>query len=227
MPSKMTRTVFSFWTSCSEATFDVSRRRIYIYPISRFLSVHLERKGALAEDVVRFWVAELASALAYLHKRRIVHRWVILPQEYNVWLTSYWHSDLKPDNILLDSQGHVHITDFNVAIHYSERRMHTSVAGSMAYMAPEVIGRKGYTWCIDWWSLGVTTYELLFNRRPFEGRTTEKMTNSILKDSLKFPDDASQRCTPSAIEFVQGVRFNVFIIDGILLILGAAPRAQC
>lgn len=105
--------------------------------------------------------------------------------------------------------------------------MHTSVAGSMAYMAPEVIGRKGYTWCIDWWSLGVTTYELLFNRRPFEGRTTEKMTNSILKDSLKFPDDASQRCTPSAIEFVQGVRFNVFIIDGILLILGAAPRAQC
>ncbi|KIM62755.1 hypothetical protein SCLCIDRAFT_1214865 [Scleroderma citrinum Foug A] len=149
------------------------------------LRFHLERKGTFAEDVVRFWMAELASALAYLHRRRIVHR------------------DLKPDNILLDSQGHVHITDFNVAIHYSERRMHTSVAGSMAYMAPEILNRKGYTWCVDWWSLGVTTYELLFNRRPFEGRTTEKITNSILKDSLKFPDDANQRCSPSAVEFVQ------------------------
>lgn len=50
-------------------------------------------------------------------------------------------SDIKPDNVLLDAHGHVHLTDFNVAIHYSERRLHTSVAGSMAYMAPEVLAR--------------------------------------------------------------------------------------
>jgi len=50
-------------------------------------------------------------------------------------------SDIKPDNILLDAHGHVHLTDFNVAIHYSERRLHTSVAGSMAYMAPEILAR--------------------------------------------------------------------------------------
>ncbi|KAI6025763.1 kinase-like domain-containing protein [Pisolithus orientalis] len=151
------------------------------------LRFHLDRKGHLSEEVVRFWVAELASALVYLHKRRIVHR------------------DLKPDNILLDSDGHAHITDFNVAIHYSERRLHTSVAGSMAYMAPEVIGRKGYTWCADWWSLGVTTYELLFNRRPFEGRTTDRMTNSILKDAPKFPDGPNLRCSSAAVRFVQGL----------------------
>jgi len=50
-------------------------------------------------------------------------------------------SDIKPENILLDAHGHVHLTDFNVAIHYSERRLHTSVAGSMAYMAPEILAR--------------------------------------------------------------------------------------
>lgn len=104
-------------------------------------------------------------------------------------------SDIKPDNILLDSRGHAHLTDFNVAIHYSERRNHTSVAGSMSYMAPQVVGRKGYSWQVDWWSLGVTAYELLFHCRPFDGRTMEKMTQSILKDPIKFPEDVNSKCT--------------------------------
>ncbi|KAF9234139.1 kinase-like domain-containing protein [Melanogaster broomeanus] len=151
------------------------------------LRFHLDRKGELSEDIVRFWVVELISALVYLHRRRIIHR------------------DIKPDNILLDAQGHAHITDFNVAIHYSERRLHTSVAGSMAYMAPEVVGRKGYTWCVDWWSLGITIYELLLNHRPFNGRTSEKMTKSILNDPLKFPDDANKKCSAHGINFIQGL----------------------
>lgn len=72
-------------------------------------------------------------------------------------------------------------------------------------MAPEVVGRKGYTWCVDWWSFGITIYELLFLRRPFDGRTSEKMTNSILKDSLTFPDDASKKCSANCMKFVQSV----------------------
>ncbi|KAF5379912.1 hypothetical protein D9757_007183 [Collybiopsis confluens] len=133
------------------------------------LRFHLDRKGPLSEEIVRFWLAQLASAVAYLHKQKIVHR------------------DIKPDNVLLDSDGNAHLTDFNVAIHYSDRRPHTSVAGSMAYMAPEVLGRKGYSWQIDWWSLGITAYELLFNKRPFDGRSAERMTSSIAKDTLRFP----------------------------------------
>ncbi|KAG2017923.1 AGC/NDR protein kinase [Coprinopsis cinerea AmutBmut pab1-1] len=133
------------------------------------LRFHLERKGHIPENVVRFWVAELSSAVDYLHRQRIIHR------------------DIKPDNILLDSEGHAHLTDFNVAIHYSSSRLHSSVAGSMAYMAPQVVSRKGYSWQIDWWSLGVTAYELIYHRRPFDGRNAEKMTQSIMKDTLKFP----------------------------------------
>lgn len=125
-----------------------------------------------------------------------------------MFLSEPVYSDLKPDNILLDAMGHAHITDFNVAIHYSERRLHTSVAGSMAYMAPEVVGRKGYTWCVDWWSLGVVMWEVLFHRRPFDGRTAEKMTNSILKDPLKFPTNVNDICSPECQDFVRGVRWT-------------------
>ena len=149
----------------------------------------------MEEEAVRFWVAELAEALDYLRKRRIAHR------------------DLKPDNILLDSRGHAHLTDFNVAIHYSERRLHTSVAGSMAYMAPEVVGRKGYTWSVDWWSLGVVAWELMFNKRPFDGRTAEKMTNSILKDPLKFPSNVDELCSADGQDFLRNVSSPSFLVS--------------
>ncbi|RPD59655.1 kinase-like protein [Lentinus tigrinus ALCF2SS1-7] len=151
------------------------------------LRFHLERLRYIPETVVKFWMAELSSALEYLHKQRIIHR------------------DLKPDNILLDAMGHAHITDFNVAIHYSERRLHTSVAGSMAYMAPEVIGRLGYSWQCDWWSLGVVAWELLFHRRPFDGRTAEKMKHSILKDSVRFPSSAKEKCSKEGQQFLLGL----------------------
>ena len=119
--------------------------------------------------------------------------------------------DIKPDNVLLDAAGHAHLTDFNVAIHYSERRQHTSVAGSMAYMAPQVVGRKGYSWQIDWWSLGVTAYELLFHRRPFDGRTAERMTQSIIKDSLKFPEDCRTKCSDAGLTALKGVRTPIVL----------------
>lgn len=151
------------------------------------LRFHLERSGHIKEEIVRFWIAELACALEYLHRQRIIHR------------------DIKPDNILLDAMGHAHLTDFNVAIHYSERRLHTSVAGSMAYMAPQVVSRKGYSWQIDWWSLGITAYELLFHKRPFDGRTSDRMTHAILKDSLRFPDDASTRCSEAGMSALRGL----------------------
>ncbi|KAF9578391.1 hypothetical protein BGW38_005833, partial [Lunasporangiospora selenospora] len=135
------------------------------------LRFHLERAGPMREEVVRFYIAELALALDFLHSRRIIHR------------------DLKPDNVLLDEHGHAHLTDFNIAVYYSPSKPLTSIAGSMAYMAPEVLLRKGYQQSVDWWSLGVVMFELLFGKRPFRGKTNDLLTNSILRDPLPFPDN--------------------------------------
>lgn len=70
-------------------------------------------------------------------------------------------SDLKPDNILLNEKGHAHLTDFNIAVPVMDNRPLLSIAGSMAYMAPEILRKRGYLASVDWWSLGVVCYELL------------------------------------------------------------------
>ncbi|KAG6837156.1 hypothetical protein H0H93_013746 [Arthromyces matolae] len=150
------------------------------------LRFHLERLGSMSEDVVRFYIAQLSSALAFLHDNGIMHR------------------DLKPDNILLDERGNAHLTDFNIAVHFGERRL-TGVAGSMAYMAPEILTKRGYTYHIDWWSLGVCAYELIFGRRPFRGRTNSDLTYSISKDPLKWPEDADKKCSRAGMQILKGL----------------------
>ena len=108
-------------------------------------------------------------------------------------------------------------------MHYSERRLLTGVAGSMAYMgesplhgvlspiltptiqAPEVLAKKGYTYTIDWWSLGVCAYELIFGRRPFRGKTNSDLTHSIVRDQLKFPEDAEKVCSREGLSLLKGV----------------------
>lgn len=151
------------------------------------LRFHLDRNGNMKEEVVRFYVAELALGLDYLHRLQIVHR------------------DLKPDNVLLDEKGHVHLTDFNIAVHFSHRRPLTSVAGSMAYMAPEVLAKRGYLSSVDWWSLGVMAYELLFGRRPYRGKTNSALTHSILNDRCSFPENVETIVSAETVSCIRGL----------------------
>jgi serine/threonine kinase 32 len=185
------------------------------------LAVHLERLGSLPEDTVKFYVAEIASALAFLHQNRIMHRSVLYSHFYSHHLRYVLHRDLKPDNILLDERGHAHLTDFNIAVHFSERRMLTGVAGSMAYMAPEILTKRGYTYSIDWWSLGVCAYELIFGRRPFRGKTNSDLTHSIAKDQLKFPEDCEKKCSRQGMMALKAVS-SFFIVRSWLCLSDAA-----
>ncbi|KAL1970039.1 hypothetical protein VTN77DRAFT_6444 [Rasamsonia byssochlamydoides] len=144
----------------------------YIYIVVDLMSggdlrFHISRK-CFTEEAVRFWIAELGCALRYIHSQGIVHR------------------DLKPDNVLLDSQGHVHLADFNVASDFKPGKPLTSKSGTLAYLAPEVYEGGGYYSEVDWWSLGVTFYECIYNRRPFEGRTQEALSEAITRAQPKY-----------------------------------------
>uniref|UniRef100_A0A8C0QLK1 Serine/threonine-protein kinase 32A n=1 Tax=Canis lupus familiaris TaxID=9615 RepID=A0A8C0QLK1_CANLF len=120
------------------------------------LRYHLQQNVRFQEDTVKLFICELAMALDYLQSQRIIHR------------------DMKPDNILLDEHGHVHIADFNIAATLPREARLTTVAGTRPYMAPEMFNSRreaGYSFAVDWWSLGVT-YELLRGRRPYHIRSS-------------------------------------------------------
>ncbi|KAG9553766.1 RAC-alpha serine/threonine-protein kinase, partial [Aureobasidium melanogenum] len=95
--------------------------------------------------------------------------------------------DVKPDNVLLDSDGHVHLADFNVATDLTPGKPLTSRSGTLAYLAPEVYRGKGYGAECDWWSLGVLFYECIYSKRPFEGHHHDQLIQAIVKGEPNFP----------------------------------------
>ncbi|KAL5424857.1 hypothetical protein PMIN04_002959 [Paraphaeosphaeria minitans] len=132
------------------------------------LRFHISRK-TFTEDAVRFWISELGCAVRYIHTQGIVHR------------------DIKPDNVLLDSEGHVHLADFNVASDFTPHKSLTSKSGTLAYLAPEVYEGKGYSCEVDWWSLGVLFYECIYNKRPFEAGSHDSLAAKISKGEPTYP----------------------------------------
>ncbi|GJJ76768.1 serine/threonine kinase 32 [Entomortierella parvispora] len=134
------------------------------------LRFHLNRKQ-FGEDVVRFWIAEMAFAITHLHSLGIVHR------------------DIKPDNVLLDENGHAHLTDFNIGCKLTpEKPFLTSQSGTVAYMAPEVFNSTGYGTSVDWWALGVVFYECIYNKRPFQTDTIAELKKAITSQPIEFPE---------------------------------------
>jgi serine/threonine kinase 32 len=82
-------------------------------------------------------------------------------------------------------------------------------------MAPEILAKRGYTYTIDWWSLGVCAYELLFGRRPFRGKTNTELTQSISKDILRFPENVEQKCSQSGLNALKGVSYYLVRQDDV------------
>uniref|UniRef100_A0AAX7U0G7 non-specific serine/threonine protein kinase n=1 Tax=Astatotilapia calliptera TaxID=8154 RepID=A0AAX7U0G7_ASTCA len=130
----------------------------------------LSKEVMFTEEDVKFYLAELALALDHLHNLGIVYR------------------DLKPENILLDEAGHIKLTDFGLSKESVDAdKKAYSFCGTVEYMAPEVVNRRGHTQSADWWSLGVLMFEMLTGTLPFQGKDRNETMNMILKAKLGMP----------------------------------------
>ncbi|KAI8379553.1 kinase-like domain-containing protein [Radiomyces spectabilis] len=150
------------------------------------LRFHLSR-SQLSEEIVRFWMAELTCAVKYLHSQGLVHR------------------DIKPDNVLLDQEGHVHLSDFNIACRIPRHGVMTSQSGTAAYFAPEVFKGCGYTEDVDWWSVGITFYECIYGKRPWRSHERgNDLRKSVLYGAIAYPQNEQYPISPQCISAISG-----------------------
>ena len=125
----------------------------------------LAPNGYFDIDRARFYAAEIACAIEYLHSLRIIHR------------------DIKTDNVLLTHDGHVKVADFGLS--FMGEQQATTICGTPSYMAPEIVMNQGYDKTVDWWSLGCFIYEMLTGEVPFALDTRFQLGRNNLSELVR------------------------------------------
>ena len=139
------------------------------------LAKHLSFERRFEESRAKFYVCEILLALEDLHKRNIIFR------------------DLKPDNVVLDEEGHCKLTDFGLSKEGIDSEETTkSFCGSMAYLAPEVLKKQGHGKAVDWYLLGVLLYEMLTGVTPYFDKNRNNLFYNIQQGKLLIPDFISE-----------------------------------
>ncbi|TNM91547.1 hypothetical protein fugu_019927 [Takifugu bimaculatus] len=134
------------------------------------LMFHIQNCHRFALDRATFYGAEIICGLQFLHSKGIIYR------------------DLKLDNILLDSDGHIKIADFGMCKENMQEESQTSTfCGTPDYIAPEILLGQKYNSSVDWWSFGVLLYEMLTGQSPFHGHNEEALFQSIRTDNPSYP----------------------------------------
>lgn len=136
----------------------------------------LRSRSRLDNNDARFYIASVLLAFEHMHSKHIIYR------------------DLKPENLILDREGYLKITDFGFAKNIGECGRTFTLCGTPGYMAPEVLESVGHGYAVDWWCLGILTYEMLASIPPFSSHDARETYNKIRKVDYKFPpfftDDA-------------------------------------
>lgn len=139
------------------------------------LSKHLKIERKFSEAKAKLYLSEIVLAIEELHKRDIIYR------------------DLKPDNVVLDADGHCKLTDFGLSKEgvLEQTSGARSFCGSIAYLAPEMLKKTGHGKAVDWYLLGVVFYEMLVGQPPFYAQTKEELFYNIEKGKLRLPQGLS------------------------------------
>jgi len=128
---------------------------------------YLRREGRLPDPEAQFYSGEIVLAFAYLHSKHIIYR------------------DLKPENLLIDCEGHVKITDFGFAKVVEDRTW--TLCGTPEYLAPEIIQSKGHGKPVDWWAIGILIFEMLAGYPPFFDENPFGIYQKVLAGRIEFP----------------------------------------
>ena len=125
------------------------------------LRYHISRKRYFNENQNKFLIACILVGLEYIHGENILHR------------------DIKPENLVFDSNGYLRITDFGIAKKYVVNNK-KDTSGTVGYLAPEVLCNENHTFSIDYYAIGIITYELAYGHRPYIGKTKHEVKQLIL-----------------------------------------------
>ena len=125
---------------------------------------------------------QMAQVLAFLHERNVMHR------------------DVKLENILLDRNFNVKLSDFGWCAHTTEERM--TFCGTKEYITPEMVQGRHYGCSVDLYCLGIVLYELFYKKSPFNDSSEQKTFHNIEKKPLTFPSDSVRAIPPSAKELI-------------------------
>ena len=133
---------------------------------------HLRRSSRFPEEMAKFYAIQVCLAIGYLHDKKIIYR------------------DLKPENILIDEDGYLALTDFGLAKILQDGQVANTFAGTPDYLAPEILKDQGHSFPVDWWAIGILTYEMIVGCPPFftQSNNYEKMYTMIKKRDVHFPD---------------------------------------
>eukprot|EP00300_Choanocystis_sp_HF-7_P009168 c16293_g2_i1.p1 GENE.c16293_g2_i1~~c16293_g2_i1.p1 ORF type:complete len:425 (-),score=103.01 c16293_g2_i1:251-1525(-) len=129
----------------------------------------LRRRKRFSNDVSVFYAGQIVLAFEYLHSM------------------DYAYRDLKPENLLIDRDGYLKITDFGFAKHVPDGTRTHTVCGTPEYLAPEIIQNRGHSTACDWWALGVLIYEMLCGYPPFESETQYGIYKKVIAANITFP----------------------------------------